>query len=356
MKVCILGNGLISLTLAKSLINQGIYVDIFSSNNNFKYKKTQTIGISKSNVDFFNKNILNIKNLLWDINKIEIYSESLNNEKILNFNKQNEKLFSIIKNYELYSLLLTSLKKSHKCNFKKILNPKNLLKKDYKLIINTDFFSPYTKKFFHRRIKKDYKSLAYTSIIRHRKLNNNIASQIFTANGPLAFLPISNTETSIVYSYNGRDELNFKKLVNRFNKFYKILSYQKVSSFELQLVNLRSYHYKNILAFGDLLHKIHPLAGQGFNMSLRDINEILRLISLKKKNGLDLDNSICKEFENSMKHKNFIFSNCVDFIYEYFNFENKIKNNTLSKTVRYLGKNYTINRYFTKIADSGLII
>ena len=99
----------------------------------------------------------------------------------------------------------------------------------------------------------------------------------------MAFLPISNTETSIVYSYNGKDEFNFKKLVNRFNKFYKILSYQKVSSFELKLVNLRTYHHKNILAFGDLLHKIHPLAGQGFNMSLRDINEILRLISSKKK-------------------------------------------------------------------------
>ena len=57
-----------------------------------------------------------------------------------------------------------------------------------------------------------------------------------------------------------------------------------------------------------------------------------------------------------MKHKNFIFSNSIDFIYEYFNFENKIKNNILSKTVKYLGKNYRINKYFTKIADSGLII
>ena len=128
MKVCILGNGLISLTLAKTLVNQGIYVDIFSSNNNFKYKKNQTLGISKSNVDFFNKNILNIKNLLWNINKIEIYSENLNNEKILDFKNQNEKLFSIIKNHDLYNLLLTSLKKNNKCNFKKILNPKNLLK------------------------------------------------------------------------------------------------------------------------------------------------------------------------------------------------------------------------------------
>ena len=174
------------LNIAKTLVNQGIYVDIFSSNNNFKYKKNQTLGISKSNVDFFNKNILNIKDLLWNISKIEIYSENLNNEKILDFKNQNEKLFSIIKNHDLYNLLLTSLKKNNKCNFKKILNPENLLKRDYKLIINSDIFSPFTKKFFHKRIQKDYKSLAYTSIIRHRKLENNIATQIFTAKG-LAF-------------------------------------------------------------------------------------------------------------------------------------------------------------------------
>ena len=45
MKVCILGNGLISLTLAQTLVKQGIYVDIFSSKNRINYKKTQTLGI-----------------------------------------------------------------------------------------------------------------------------------------------------------------------------------------------------------------------------------------------------------------------------------------------------------------------
>ena len=30
---------------------------------------------------------------------------------------------------------------------------------------------------------------------------------------------------------------------------------------------LRNYSFKNILSFGDLLHKVHPLAGQGFNMT-----------------------------------------------------------------------------------------
>ena len=54
------------------------------SKSNLDKDKTRTIGISKTNIDFFNKYILNIEKLLWDINKIEIYSESFNNEKILN--------------------------------------------------------------------------------------------------------------------------------------------------------------------------------------------------------------------------------------------------------------------------------
>ena len=45
--------------------------------------------------------------------------------------------------------------------------------------------------------------------------------------------------------------------------------------------NLRKYYKDNILAFGDLLHKIHPLAGQGFNMSLRDIKLLSDIVDEK---------------------------------------------------------------------------
>ena len=48
MKVCILGEGLTSLTLAKNLANLGITVDIILNKKNIK-SKTRTIGISKSN-------------------------------------------------------------------------------------------------------------------------------------------------------------------------------------------------------------------------------------------------------------------------------------------------------------------
>ena len=63
MKVCILGSGLTSLTLAKTLVNLGLNVDIFSNVINKKYNKIRTIGISKSNLEFFNKQILNIERI-----------------------------------------------------------------------------------------------------------------------------------------------------------------------------------------------------------------------------------------------------------------------------------------------------
>ena len=118
MKVAILGDGLISLTLAKSLANEGIYVDIFLNRKNKKISPTRTLSISRSNVEFFDKNILKIGKLLWNINQIEIYSDTIGKEKILNFENKGQKLFSILKNHELYKLLLLKLKKKQQYNQK----------------------------------------------------------------------------------------------------------------------------------------------------------------------------------------------------------------------------------------------
>ena len=61
MKVCIIGDGLVSLTLANVLIQKELSVDILSNLKKNKYDKTRTIGLSKSSVDYFNKEIINIK-------------------------------------------------------------------------------------------------------------------------------------------------------------------------------------------------------------------------------------------------------------------------------------------------------
>ena len=57
----------------------------------------------------------------------------------------------------------------------------------------------------------------------------------------------------------------------------------------------------------------------------------------------------------NLKYKNFIFSNGVDLVHEFFNIERKTSNNILSKSVQFLGKNPLVNKVFTKIADKGIL-
>jgi len=358
MRVCILGSGLSALTLAKALVNQNIYVDMFVKKKSNSLNSSRTLGISKSNVEFYNKNIINIKNIIWKIKKIEIFTDSLKDEKLINFGDSNNEIFSIVKNYNLSKILEKNLYRNK--YFSKISSFKiNSFLNEYDLVINTDFFNEITKKYFSKKLIKKYNSYAYTTIIEHEKDKNDIATQFFTQKGPIAFLPISKNETSIVFSYNNlnnQSDENIKNLIRQYNFRYKIKKIKKIQSFELNSLNLRSYYKGNILAFGDLLHRIHPLAGQGFNMTIRDIKIFLSIIKEKQNLGLPLDSSVNSEFQKRSKNKNFIFSTGIDLIYEFFNFERKIKNNSFSKYVKIFANNSSVNKILTKIADKGLLI
>jgi 2-octaprenyl-6-methoxyphenol hydroxylase len=358
MTVCILGNSLTALTLAKVLVNYEIDVDVIFNKKDYKINSSRTIGISKNNVDFFNGNIINIEKLIWNIKTIEIFSENLKKEKLINFKANKSQLFSIIKNYKLYQLLDKDLSKS-KFFRSKFSTKKNLsFLNKYELIVNCDPFNFITKRYFTKKISKEYNSIAYTTIIAHDEIVNDVAFQIFTKKGPLAFLPISNKKTSIVYSVhnsNNQEEENIKELIKDKNFNYKIRKVEKINSFMLKSLNLRSYYHNNILAFGDLLHKVHPLAGQGFNMTIRDIKVLSQIIKKRLDVGLSLDSSVNSEFQKKVKHKNFIFSNGIDLIHEFFNIERKTRTNFLSKSVKLIGNNPSINRMFTKIADKGIL-
>ena len=145
-------------------------------------------------------------------------------------------------------------------------------------------------------------------------------------------------------------------LINYFNTKYKIKKIEEYKTFELKSLILRSYYHNNILAFGDMLHKIHPLAGQGFNMTIRDIKLLMDLIKFRINHGLDIDKSICIDFEKNIKHKNYLFSNGIDFVYEFFNLETKLNNSFLSRSIKLLGTNEYANKMFRKIADDGITI
>ena len=363
MNICIIGNSLTGLSLAKNLINKKINVHIYHENKTKDFSSGRTIGISKNNLEFFKKEILNInKNFLWQINEIEIFSQKLKKENLLRFKKDQSELFYMIKNKDLYESLIRKVSKNK--FFKKSLIKKDsfytdLLKKNkFDLIINCESNNLLSRKFFVNKINKDYNNLAYTVILKHKKIKNDIATQIFTENGPIAFLPISNIETSVVCSldtknkkYSYEEVLN---LIEKNNPKYQIQKIPKLSSFKLSLSNLRNYHYENILAFGDLLHRIHPLAGQGFNMTIRDIKVISVIIQNKIELGMQLDSSILTEFEDETKNKNFLFSNSIDFIYEAFNIDKKIKNENFTKILKIIGRNKNLSDYFIKLADRGI--
>ena len=363
MNICIIGDGLTSLSLAKNLINKKINIHFYHKNKIEKLSSTRTIGISKNNLEFFREEIYEIpKKFFWEIKKIEIYSEKLGKEKLLKFEEDKVNLFYMVKNNELYKLLINEISKN-KYFKKNLIKKKNfyedLIKNNkYDLIINCDSGNFLSKKFFTKKINKNYNNLAYTTVLKHKKLENNTATQIFTRSGPIAFLPISSNETSVVCSldtknkkYNDSDVLD---LISKNNPKYQIQKILKLSSFELSSSNLRNYYHQNILAFGDLLHRIHPLAGQGFNMTIRDIKTLSNIIQNRIDLGMQLDSSILNNFEKETKNKNFLFSNSIDFIYEVFNFDKKIRNKSFNKILKIIGKNKSLNSYLIKFADRGL--
>ena len=360
MKVCIIGDGLVSLTLANVLIQKELEVDILITKKNNQCDKSRTLGIAKNNIDYFNNEIINLDKILWKINKIKIYTEKNFNEEILKFDNNNKQIFSIIKNYDLQKLLNDKLKKSKFVKFKTIVSYQDIVKQKYKLIINNSPNHQITKIFFYKKMEKNYDSYAYTTTINHKKIiGNNTAFQNFTNNGPIAFLPISETQTSVVYSLRAKNKItssDLKNLIKKYNPIYSITRINDCSCFELRSSNLRKYYKDNILAFGDLLHKIHPLAGQGFNMSLRDIKLLSDLIDEKINLGLDIDDTICHEFQKNSQDKNYLFSTGIDLIYELFNFESRVGSNLLSKSISIIGKNKIMNSLFKKFADGGLRI
>ncbi|MDA8833852.1 FAD-dependent monooxygenase, partial [Candidatus Pelagibacter bacterium] len=169
---------------------------------------------------------------------------------------------------------------------------------------------------------------------------------------------ISSTETSVVYSIDIKnkkfDNNDVIDLIDKNNPKYLINKIDKLNSFELSSSNLRNYYYKNILAFGDMLHRVHPLAGQGFNMTIRDLKILTKIIEDKIELGMQLDSQIFDEFEKKTKDKNFVFSNAIDLIYESFNLDKKVQNKSFSKILKRIGKNKNLNNYFIKLADAGI--
>ena len=350
---------LTAIILSKALVNIGCSVHVFQINKKKRNFSTRTIGISKSNFDFINKNIIPLnKKKFHSIKKIRIFSNNKN--EIIKFYNNGDNLFSLIELNKFSSIIRNNLK-SNKLfklkNFNESHFKNTSFKENFNLIINCEKDNFLTRKYFSKKFKKKYDSIAYTALLYHKKTANIEAKQYFTNIGPLAFLPLSSKITSVVLSAYDNKRLEYQYFKNFLLKFVKDLKVKKFSDFQKSKLNFslaRKYYFKNILLFGDGLHQIHPLAGQGFNMTLRDLTILLNIIKKKIDNGLEVDSSCLKDFEDTAKSKNFIFSEGINFIQDFFRVKRNLKENQLDQFIKKIGKNNKINSFLINTADKGI--
>ena len=363
MNICLLGFGIPSLILANILANKNIKISIIDEEKSKKKFSNRTIGITKNNIEFLENEKIAIKNDEWKINKIKIFDELIDQNELLSFGPTKHKLFSVIKSSNLLELLKKKVKKNKLIKIIKYKNNsfsnsiiKNINRFD--LIINFNSNNKISREIFFKRENKDYNSFAFTCLVEHKKCDNNTAYQVFTKNGPIAFLPCSKTETSIVYSFFKKKSIisdsQIFELIKKYNKKYFIKSFSKLEKFELKGSLLKNYFYKNILCFGENIHKIHPLAGQGLNMTIRDIKVLSKLIDYKIECGLPLDQSLLKDFENKTKHLNYLYVNSINFINDFFKSNNKFKNIYSKKLFNFLDNSDLFKKYSVMLADRGL--
>ena len=364
MTICLIGKNLTTLVLSKIFINKGINVDLYEYDNkiskNMSHIKSRTIGLSNDSIEFLNSHKILNKKDCWEIKKINLYNGE-SSKSFLNFDSKKGSFFMTSYN-NFYKSLNASLKKNKLIKFKKKNDQKSfldLIKKKYELIIIADTNNYVFKKYFTKSIKKNYNSIAFTSIINHDSVKNKVATQHFTRFGPLAFLPISKSQTSIVFSVFDKDLIKNKvkvlKLIEHYNNYYKIKHISKFGQFPINLSLSRNYFHKNILLFGDALHKIHPIAGQGFNMTLRDAKILSELIKKNLDLGLNLD-TVLEKFEVKRKNSNFVFAMGVDFLHEFFKMVNKYNMKSIDNLFKFINKNIFIKKKIQSYADKGFIL
>jgi 2-octaprenyl-3-methyl-6-methoxy-1,4-benzoquinol hydroxylase/2-octaprenylphenol hydroxylase len=131
---------------------------------------------------------------------------------------------------------------------------------------------------------RDYHQRGVVAHVRTERPHANTAWQRFLPTGPLALLPLADGRCSIVWSLPedeaarvlALDDAAFCDAVGVASDFRlgRVIETSQRAAFPLQLKLAERYDAERFVLLGDAAHAVHPLAGQGVNLGLRDVIEL----------------------------------------------------------------------------------
>ncbi len=330
----IIGSGLIGAITAYALCKKNFNVLIIDKNDN-NFKDNRTLAVNANSKELLEQ--LGIWNELkfkpQPINKIVI-KDYINSSPLLFINKDSP-MGSVIFNKELHKILIKKLKtlKALKTNTNldlRNITPNKLIKirnRNYKFKkIIVSIGKSINMSSGQKSIIFNKNHHSYVGFFNHENDHKNIAYEIFKKEGPLAVLPSPSKDrrkSTFIFSTNKDiSYLDLKLLIKKnFNISHGKLKFDKLINKFPITPHLKKYD-KNYIYIGDTLRSIHPVAGQGWNLGVKDIQTLCKLIE-----QYPLESKIFNSIYYSRRAVESVlylgFTSLVNYLYENQNTVNK---------------------------------